>query len=114
MSGTFFYSGTYLPPSSFWKYFQIKTPAIQKKKILFIGDSLNRNLNISKARFPEKKFGDTIPRELKVENYATLTLQGGTHEVTYLVVSENALEKIKHHNLCKTSQPHPNNGKHFA
>ena len=90
----------------------------QKKKILFIGDSLSRNLNTSvlknvtdhdvrrveafiidrndtKARFPEKNFSDIVPRELEKENYSTLILQGGTNEVSNLDVSGNVLEKIE-------------------
>ena len=90
----------------------------RKKKILFIGDSLSRNLNVSvlknvtdmevrkaeafivdkndvKARYPEKNLMDVVPRELKNDAFSTLILQGGTNEVSNLVTSgEMTMEKI--------------------
>ena len=91
-------------------------PTKQKKKLLFVGDSLSRNLNISviknvtdmdvkraeafavakddpKARFPDKNFTEIVPKELEKDNYSVMVLQGGTNEVTNLDVSGNVTEK---------------------
>jgi hypothetical protein len=83
---------------------------MKKKKVLFVGDSLSRKLNLSvvknvtdtdikrveafivgkddpKARVPSKNFTDIVPKELKNENVSTLILQGGTNEVSNLDVT---------------------------
>ena len=89
-----------------------------KEKILFVGDSLSRNLNMSvvknvtdmdvkraeafivakddpKARVPAKNFTEIVPRELEKESFSTLILQGGTNEVTNLDVSGKVEDKIE-------------------
>ena len=93
-------------------------PSLQKKKILLVGDSLSRNLNISvvrnvtdmavkrveafivdrndhKAKIPTKNFMEIVPRELEKEQFSTLILQGGTNEVSNLDVTGNVGEKIE-------------------
>ena len=95
-----------------------EAPKSRKKKLLFVGDSLSRNLNISviknvtdmnvkraeafivakddpKARFPDKNFIEVVPKELEQDDYSVLVLQGGTNEVTNLDVSGNVSEKIE-------------------
>ena len=90
----------------------------QKNKLLFVGDSLSRNLNISviknvtdmnvkraeafviakddpKASFPAKNFTDIVPKELSQDCYSTLVLQGGTNEVSNLNISGNVTQKIE-------------------
>jgi hypothetical protein len=90
----------------------------QKKKILLVGDSLSRNMNISviknvtdmdmkrveafivdkddpKAKTPTKNFTEIVPRELVKDNYSTLILQAGTNEVSNLDVTENIEGKIE-------------------
>ena len=90
----------------------------QKKKLLFMGDSLSRNLNISvlknvtdmevtrveafnvsdkdpNAKFPEKNLTKNLPKELSKDIFSTLILQGGTNEVSNLDVKGNALERIE-------------------
>jgi hypothetical protein len=90
----------------------------KKKKILFVGDSLSRKLNISvvknvtdmdfkrveafivskddpKAKIPSKNFTEIVPRELKKDNVSTLVLQGGTNEISNLNVSGNISEKME-------------------
>ena len=92
--------------------------ANKKKKILIIGDSLSRNLNVSvlknvidmdvkraeafiigqndpRSRFPDQNFTDIVPKELKKEEFSTLILQGGTNEVSNLDISGNAGERIE-------------------
>ena len=89
-----------------------------KDKILLVGDSQSRNLNLSviknitnmevkraeafiisnndpKAKYPEKNFTDIVPEELKKDNYSTLILQGGTNEVTNLNTSGRIEDKIE-------------------
>ena len=90
-----------------------------KKKMLFVGDSLSRNLNISvlrnvrnmevkrveafiidkndvKARYPDKNFSEIVPKELKKDTFSTLVLQGGTNEVSNLDTSgSNSIEGIE-------------------
>lgn len=98
---------------------KMDTPISDKKKILFVGDSLSRNLNLSviknvtnheikrveasiidkndkKAKQPHKNFIETVPRELEAEQFTTLILQGGTNEITNLdVFGENVVTKIE-------------------
>ena len=92
--------------------------APQKKKILLVGDSISRKLNLSvlknvtdmeikrveaftvsqndpKARFPDKNFNDVVPRELAKEAFSTLISQGGTNEISNLDISGNTVEKIE-------------------
>ena len=91
---------------------------MKKKRVLMVGDSLSRNLNISvlqnvtnmevkrteafivdkndpKARYPEKNFMEIVPEELKKDRYSTLILQGGTNEVTNLDTTGNVGDKIE-------------------
>ena len=98
---------------------KVHTLANNKKKILFVGDSLSRKLNLSviknvtnhdvkrveafivdkndkKAKYPEKNFIDTVSTELESDNFSTLILQGGTNEITNLDVSGNdAIKRIE-------------------
>ena len=90
----------------------------KKEKVLMVGDSLSRNLNISvlqnvtnmevkrteafivdrndpKARYPEKNFMKIVPEELKKDGYSTLILQGGTNEVSNLDTTGNVVDKIE-------------------
>ena len=92
--------------------------APQKKKILLVGDSISRKLNLSvlknvtdmeikrveaftvsqndpKARFPDKNFNDVVPSELAKEAFSTLILQGGTNEISNLETSGKTVEKIE-------------------
>ena len=97
---------------------QKPVPVQQKKKILFVGDSLSRKLNLSvvknitnmdikraeafivgnddpKAKIPSKNFVETVPRELENENVSTLIIQGGTNEISNLDVRGNIEDKIE-------------------
>ena len=90
----------------------------KKKKILLVGDSLSRKLNLSvvrnvtdmevkrveafivgkndpKAKVPSKNFTETVPRELRDEDVNTLILQGGTKEISNLYVSGNISVKME-------------------
>ena len=91
----------------------------REKKILFVGDSLSRKMNLSviknvtnhevkrveafivdkndkKAKYPEKNFIDTVSTELESDQFSTLILQGGTNEITNLDVSGyDAIRRIE-------------------
>ena len=94
------------------------SPKEGKEKILLVGDSLRRNLNISvvknitdmelkrveafivdkddpKARIPAKNFVEIVPNELKKDDYSTLIIQAGTNEVSNLNVSGSTVDKIE-------------------
>ena len=89
-----------------------------KEKILLVGDSLSRNLNLSviknvtdmdikraeaflvakddpKARMASKNFTEIVPSELEKEEFSTLILQGGTNEISNLDVSGKIDDKIE-------------------
>ena len=90
----------------------------QEKKILFVGDSISRNVDIERlqdvtqskivtarayssiydtvenvakksARFPGSNFTDVVPAELRKGDYQTLVLQAGSVDITNLNTKDN-------------------------
>ena len=107
----------------------------QKKKTLFVGDSISGNVdigalenatqskfvtarayssvydtvtNVAKqaAKFPKSNFTDVVPKQLEKDDYQTLVLQAGSVDVTNLNTKENPSESS-----CSVCNPDEGEGK---
>ena len=97
----------------------------EKSKILFVGDSISRNVDISTledatqskivtaraysavhdtvrnvakqaARFPNSNFTDVVPAELSKANYQSLVLQAGSVDITNLDTKNNPSKHLEY------------------